>query len=78
VVVLTVAASRMYLGLVNSSAFHSPPVKTVSTKGRSIQMRPDAPNRGYLREGSSSTGGTRGSTVSYHLTGDALHEGDVV
>jgi hypothetical protein len=65
----------MYLGLANSSAFHSPPVKTVSTKARSTVMeiqRPGTPNCSHLAGGSFGMGGDR--PEPYDLTDDAPHD----
>jgi len=73
-VVMTVAASRMYLGLVNSSAFHSPPV-TASTNGRSTVMeikRAGTPNCSHLPESPFGMGGAR--PKSYDLNDDAPHD----
>jgi hypothetical protein len=82
---MTVAASRMYLGLVNSSAFHGPPVTTVSIKGRSTGMEIQRPQAGIpdcsdLAGSSFGIGGDR--PESCDLTDDAphdvlrMHEGD--
>jgi hypothetical protein len=65
----------MYLGLVNSSAFHSPPVKTVSIKGRSTVMeirRSGTPNCSHLAGSSFGMGGDR--PESCDLTDDAPHD----
>jgi hypothetical protein len=75
VILMTVAASRMYLGLVNSAAFHSPPVSASGAKGQSSEKRIEfatVPNSSHPTEGTGGTPGGRGFR-SYTSTGDAAY-----
>ena len=53
-IAMTVGASRLYLGLVNSAAFNSPPDGAVGRTKWPVATRaesPSPPNLSYLEEG---------------------------
>jgi len=75
-ILMTVAASRMYLGLVNSAAFHSPPVSASGAKGQSTEKRIEfasVPDSSHPTEGTGGTGGRGFTGRSYTSTGDAAY-----